>query len=143
MESAYSPNETVQSQIGEFQYLYVNGEEIGAAVVDLDTRVTALEGAGGAFDSSELENSITLLANRVSTLEGSSFDSSIVDNLSTQVQALQTRTGTLESLIALFTNNNQNDTHLEHRISTLEKTLSAMKALYEAKRAVYNMPLDW
>lgn len=142
MESAYSQNETVQSQIGEFEYLYVNGEEIGAAVIDLDSRVTTLEGAGG-FDSSSLEDSITLLSNRVSTLEGASFDPSIVDNLSTQLQALQTRTGTLESLIALFTNNNQNDTHLEHRISTLEKQITALKALYDAKRAVYNMPLDW
>ena len=142
MENGYSLNETVQSQIGEFQYLYVNGQDIGSTVLTLDTRVTALEG-GVSFDGTALEADIELLKNRVTALEGSSFDSSIVDNLTTQLQALQTRTGTLESLIALFTNNNNNDTHLEHRISSLEQKLTALKALYDAKRAVYNMPLNW
>ena len=135
MATEYSLNETIQSQIGEFQYLYVNG-------VNLDTRISALEG-NVTFDSSNLEQDIVLLTDRVSALEGSSNNSSDVDNLTQQLEALQTRTGTLESLITLFTNNNSNDTHIEHRLSTLEQKLTALKAIYEAKRAVYNMPLDW
>ena len=134
MENGYSLNETVQSEVGEFKYLYVNGVEVGASIVDLDNRVSTIAG---------FSSNIELLTNRVSALEGTSFDPSIVDNLNTQLQSLQTRTGTLESLITLFNNDNHNDTHLEHRISAIEKQLTAMKALYDAKRAVYNMPLDW
>jgi len=142
MENGYSLNETVQSQIGEFQYLYVNGQDIGSTVLTLDTRVTALEG-GVSFDGTALAADIELLKNRVTALEGSSSDSSIVDNLITQLQALQTRTGTLESLITLLPDKTSNDTQLEHRLSSVEQKLTAIKALYDAKRAVYNMPLNW
>ena len=80
---------------------------------------------------------------RLDALEARSFNSSIVDNLSTTVQALQTRTDTLESLVSSFTNNNTNDTAIEHRISRLEKTILALKAIHDAKKSVYNIPVDW
>ena len=99
----------------------------------------------GTFSGNDFTSSFTLtdLEARVTALEGSSFDSSIVDNLSTTVQALQTRTGTLESLIGLLTNDNTNDTAIEHRLSRLEKTITALKAIHDAKKSVYSIPLDW
>lgn len=193
MENEYSLNETVQAQVGEFRYLYVNGKEITfqepvdpdpldpvdpdpldgeiyslsigwsntddpenpqfVETINLDGPtgfVTANNFYAGDYNLVDIGDanvqqavSISNLDQRVSALEGASFDSSIVDNLSTSVQALQTRIGTLESLITLFTNNNDNDTTIEHRLTTLEKKITAIKALYDAKRAVYNMPLDW
>lgn len=86
---------------------------------------------------------ITSNTSRIVALENKPFDSSLLDDLSTDVQALQTRTGTLESLIGLLTNNNTNDTAIEHRISRLEKTILALKAIHDAKKSVYNIPVDW
>ena len=126
MANELSLNQTVQAEVGEFNYLYVNGVELPQNI-DLDS----------------INTSINSLDGRVTALEGSSFDSSIVDNLSTNVQALQTRIGTLESLIGLLTNNNTNDTDIEHRISRLEKTILALKAIHDAKKSVYNIPVDW
>jgi len=136
LTSDYLNIQTVQAETGEFEYLYLDGVEI-----DLDniiSRIEALEGAGFSqpFDP-------TAIVDRLTALEGSQFDVSIVDNLSTNVQALQTRIGTLESLIGLLTNNNTNDTAIEHRLTNLEKIITALKAMHEAKKAVYNIPLDW
>ena len=88
-------------------------------------------------------SNISSNASRITALENAPFDSSLLDDLSTDLQALQTRTGTLESLVGLLTNNNTNDTAIEHRISAIEKSIHALKAIYEAKKAVYNIPLDW
>ena len=98
---------------------------------DLEARLDA----GGLFQAST--------ESRLKALEDSSPTISIPDDLSTTVQALQTRIGTLESLIGLLTNNNTNDTAIEHRISRLEKTILALKAIHDAKKSVYNIPLDW
>ena len=178
MASESSLNQTVQGEVGEFNYLYVNQEEvniqaINEALTALDGRVTinetniealaeALGTTNGNIDAlseavndnrnyildlrddrDAMRDDIEALDTRVSALEDASFDSSIVDNLSLSVQALQTRTGTLESLIGLLTNNNTNDTAIEHRISRLEKTILALKAIHDAKKSVYNIPVDW
>ena len=135
MENEYSQTEAVQAHTGEFKYLYVNGEEVN--LTSILSRLDALEAVDfEAFDP-------TPLLDRLKALEDASTDTSIVDNLSTNVQALQTRIGTLESLVGLLTNNNTNDTDIEHRISRLEKTILALKAIHDAKKSVYNIPVDW
>ena len=150
MANELSLNQTVQGEVGEFNYLYVNQEEvdmqtINASIASIESRVsqneTDIQTLADAIN--DTNGNVSNLTARVVALEGASFDSSIVDNLSTTVQALQTRTGTLESLIGLLTNNNTNDTAIEHRISRLEKTITALKSIYDAKRAVYNIPVDW
>ena len=83
------------------------------------------------------------LTRSISALEAASNPSSGVDDLSTTVQALQTRIGTLESLIGLLTNNNTNDTAIEHRISRIEKAITALKAIHDSKKSIYSIPLDW
>ena len=185
MASESSLNQTVQGEVGEFNYLYVNQEEvdiqsINEALTALDGRVTinetniaALAEALGTTndniatlteavnnniqdisdnredilalraDRDAMREDITALDTRVTALEGASPESSELDNLSLSVQALQTRTGTLESLIGLLTNNNTNDTDIEHRITRIEKTIVALKAIHDAKKSVYNIPLDW
>ena len=188
MVNELSLNQTLQAEVGEFNYLYVNGEEITSGgdisidqLPDLDyyrfgtiqavnvllgtwtnnvftqdynvrqtlvdhessisSNASAIQSNAGVIQSNA--SNIQSNTNRISALESASFDSSIVDNLSTSVQALQTRTGTLESLIGLLTNNNTNDTAIEHRISRLEKTILALKAIHDAKKSVYNIPVDW
>ena len=150
MANELSLNQTVQGEVGEFNYLYVNQEEvdmqtINASIASIESRVsqneTDIQTLADAIN--DTNGNVSNLTARVVALESASFDSSIVDNLSTTVQALQTRTGTLESLIGLLTNNNTNDTAIEHRISRLEKTITALKSIYDAKKAVYNIPVDW
>ena len=185
MASESSLNQTVQGEVGEFNYLYVNQEEvdiqaINEALTALDDRVTInesnIEVLAEAIDTinenittlneavnkniqdisdnrddilalrddrDAMRDAIEALDTRVTALEGASPDSSELDNLSLSVQALQTRTGTLESLIGLLTNNNTNDTDIEHRITRIEKTILALKAIHDAKKSVYNIPLDW
>jgi hypothetical protein len=189
MASELSLNQTVQAEVGEFNYLYLNGEEVAPADIngditlddlpdlneypfneiktnnvllgtwtesidssvdppvttytftqDIDVRQTLVD-----YGNSISSNAGNIASNtgRIVALENAPFDSSIVDALSTNVQALQTRTGTLESLIGLLTNNNTNDTAIEHRISRLEKTILALKAIHDAKKSVYNIPVDW
>ena len=111
-----------------------NTTDIGTNATDITTNALAIQTNAG---------DITSNTSRITTLENKPFDSSLLDDLSTDVQALQTRTSTLESLIGLLTNNNTNDTAIEHRISAIEKAIHALKAIYEAKKAVYNIPLDW
>ena len=147
MENEYSLSESVQAQTGEFKYLYVDGEE-----VELDSILSRLD----ALENPEPEPTPeptpepgptqfdpTYLEDRLKALEDAFTDTSIVDDLSTNVQALQTRIGTLESLVGLLTNDNTNDTDIEHRISRLEKAVTALKAIHDAKKSVYNIPLDW
>ena len=135
MAAEYGLNQTIQAEVGEFNYLYINDVEVN--LDSINSRLDALEAVGfNHFDP-------TTVYARLSALEGSQFDSSIVDNLSTTVQGLQTRIGTVEGLVASLTNNNTNDTAIEHRLTSIEKTLTALKAIYEAKKAVYNIPLDW
>ena len=74
---------------------------------------------------------------------GTPLDASLLDDLSTNVQALQSRIGTVESLINLLTNDNTNDTGIEYRISRVEKAITAIKAIHDAKKSVYNIPIDW
>lgn len=111
-----------------------NTTDIGTNATDITTNALAIQTNAG---------NITSNTSRITTLENKPFDSSLLDDLSTDVQALQTRTGTLESLIGLLTNNNTNDTAIEHRISRLEKTILALKAIHDAKKSVYNIPVDW
>lgn len=111
-----------------------NTTDIGTNATDITTNALAIQTNAG---------NITSNTSRIVTLENKPFDSSLLDDLSTDVQALQTRTGTLESLIGLLTNNNTNDTAIEHRISRLEKTILALKAIHDAKKSVYNIPVDW
>ena len=181
MASELSLNQTVQAEVGEFNSLYVGGEEITIGgdisidelpdltdyqfgviqannvllgtwsndvfTQDYDVRQTLVDqGNSISSNASAIQSNASNIqsnTSRISALESASFDSSIVDNLSTSVQALQTRTGTLESLIGLLTNNNTNDTAIEHRISRLEKTILALKAIHDAKKSVYNIPVDW
>ena len=111
-----------------------NTTDIGTNATDITTNALAIQTNAG---------NITSNTSRIVALENKPFDSSLLDGLSTDVQALQTRTGTLESLIGLLTNNNTNDTGIEHRISRLEKTILALKAIHDAKKSVYNIPVDW
>ena len=185
MANELSLNQTVQGEVGEFNYLYVNGVEVttgedndftGDVVFKEDVLIKGeLSNLGtmlaldfelvDRFDEvtdsdtgevtytpvkflpaktlSNLYDLVETNTSRIAALESASFDLSILDNLSTTVEALQTRIGTLESLIGLLTNNNTNDTAIEHRISAIEKSIQALKAIYEAKKAVYNIPLDW
>ena len=195
MANELSLNQTVQAEVGEFNSLYVGGEEITIGgdisidelpdlvnyqfgiiqannvllgtwsndvfTQDYDVRQTLVDyGNNISSNASAIQSNadsiqtnagnissntsnISSNTSRISALEAASFDSSIVDNLSTSVQALQTRTGTLESLIGLLTNNNTNDTDIEHRITRIEKTILALKAIHDAKKSVYNIPLDW
>lgn len=111
-----------------------NTTDIGTNATDITTNALAIQTNAG---------NITSNTSRIVALENKPFDSSLLDDLSTDVQALQTRIGTLESLIGLLTNNNTNDTAIEHRISRLEKTILALKAIHDAKKSVYNIPVDW
>ena len=111
-----------------------NTTDIGTNATDITTNALAIQTNAG---------DITSNTSRIVALENKPFDSSLLDDLSTDVQALQTRIGTLESLIGLLTNNNTNDTAIEHRISRLEKTILALKAIHDAKKSVYNIPVDW
>ena len=135
MAAEYGLNQTIQAEVGEFNYLYINDVEVNLDTIN--SRLDALETVGfNHFDPA------TVYA-RLSALEGNQFDSSIVDNLSTSVQGLQTRISTVEGLVASLTNNNTSDTAIEHRLTNLEKIIIALKAMHEAKKAVYNIPLDW
>ena len=124
-----------------YDLVETNTTDISTNATDITTNALAIQSNAGNITTNA--SNISSNTSRISALEAASFDSSIVDNLSTSVQALQTRTGTLESLIGLLTNNNTNDTDIEHRITRIEKTILALKAIHDAKKSVYNIPLDW
>ena len=99
-----------------------NATDITTNALAIQTNATGIETNATAIQTNA--GNITSNTSRITALENAPFDSSIVDDLSTNVQALQTRTGTLESLVGLLTNNNTNDTAIEHRISRLEEDYS-------------------
>ena len=169
MANELSLNQTVQGEVGEFNYLYVNQEEVDmqaindsiASIASIESRVSqnetniqtltdAINDTNGNVSNLTarvvaLENApfdATPIYDRLTALEASSFDTSVVDNLSTSVTALQTRIGTLESLIGLLTNNNTNDTGIEHRLTNLERKINALVSVYQSVKAIHNMPID-
>jgi len=79
---------------------------------------------------------------RIIALESASFDASELSAITDGLAALQTRTGTLESLIGLLTNNNPTDTVVENRITNLETKIDALISVYNSIKAIHNMPIN-
>jgi len=116
-----------------------NLENIELPPVDLsaiELRLTNLENIElPPVDLSNIET-------RLDALESLDFTPTDVSDLTAGLASLQTRTGTLESLIGLLTNNNPTDTALENRITNLETKINALISIYNSIKAIHNMPIN-
>ncbi len=111
----------------------------------LEDRVSTVETSLGelsGYVNFTVYPQVTSNTSRIIALESASFDASELSNLTDTLAALQTRTGTLESLIGLLTNNNPTDTVVENRITNLETKIDALISVYNSIKAIHNMPIN-